>query len=183
MDAVSGWVTSGGEGLFRVLEEGVGKPPGLNRPSCLARPTTQDGVKVPGVTNDKLLLTLLLGNPQLQDPNPDPWQAGSQKILGLKPEWDSTLENLLRLDEQKLLASGPSMPRVPVNLANESLGQAKDPELTWATAVRGAKKLPAEWRPPKDDRSHNLEGKLALSWFKPANQITPTMDPPRAVKT
>ncbi|KAJ9086478.1 hypothetical protein DSO57_1003812 [Entomophthora muscae] len=136
------------------------------------------------VTNDILLLTILIGKPQLQDSNPNTLQAASlqdqppsrPQIFGLKPEQDLTLENLLRLDEQKLLASRPPTPKVPVNLNNERAGQAKNPEITWATAAGEAKKLPMECGPPKDNKSHNLTRKFKFSQFETANEITLTMD-------
>ncbi|KAJ9052873.1 hypothetical protein DSO57_1029779 [Entomophthora muscae] len=124
------------------------------------------------------------GKPQLRDLNPNTlWAASPQdlppgrpQIFGFKPERDLTSENLLKLDEQKLLTLRPPMPKVPVNPTNESTGQAKDPGMTGATVAGEAKKLPAECGPPKDDKSHNLKGKLKPSQLKPANEITPAMD-------
>ncbi|KAJ9081957.1 hypothetical protein DSO57_1009413 [Entomophthora muscae] len=127
----------------------------------------------------------------LQDLNPNTLQAasphdqlpGRPQIYGLKLEQDLTSENLLRLEKQKLLASRPPTPQVPVNLTNESAGQAKNPEITWATAAGEAEKLPMECRPPKDDKPHNLKGNFELSQFEPANEITPTMDTAKGFKS
>ncbi|KAJ9076629.1 hypothetical protein DSO57_1024285 [Entomophthora muscae] len=87
-----------------------------------------------------------------------------------------TLENLLRIDEQKLLTLRPPTPTFPVNPTNESAGQAKNPEITWATAAGEVKKLSVKCRPPKDDKFCDLKGKFELSQSEPANEITPTID-------
>ncbi|KAJ9059613.1 hypothetical protein DSO57_1000572 [Entomophthora muscae] len=107
----------------------------------------------------------------------------SLQFPGLKPERDLTSGSLLSLDEQKLLASSPLTPKVPVNLTNESVGQAKDPEITWATAAGEAKKLPVEYEAPKDDQPCNPKWKFKPSQFKPANEISPAMDATKGCKT
>ncbi|KAJ9057349.1 hypothetical protein DSO57_1023655 [Entomophthora muscae] len=127
------------------------------------------------ITNDKLLLIMLMGNPQLQDLNPEILRAGS-------PQDQLTTGNLPRLDELKLLASRLPTSRVSVNLANESGDQAKDPGITWATTVGEVKKLPVECGPPKNDQSYTLKEKFEFSQFKPANQATPAMDTTKGCK-
>ncbi|KAJ9068814.1 hypothetical protein DSO57_1024906 [Entomophthora muscae] len=62
------------------------------------QPTVQGSSNVAIVVmSDKLLLTMLTGNPQLQDLNPDSLQAASLQIFGLKLEQYWTLENPLKL--------------------------------------------------------------------------------------
>ncbi|KAJ9052551.1 hypothetical protein DSO57_1033043 [Entomophthora muscae] len=136
------------------------------------------------VTSDKLLLTMLIGKPQLQDLNPDILQPASPQdqlpshlqISGLEPEQDSTSGNLLRLDELKVPASRFPTPRVPVDPANEREGQAKDHRIAGASTERETKKLPVEHRSPRDDQPHNLIRKFEYSQFKPANELTPAID-------
>ncbi|KAJ9060403.1 hypothetical protein DSO57_1031232 [Entomophthora muscae] len=79
--------------------------------------------------------------------------------------------------------SWPPTPKVPVNPTNESAGQAKDPEITWATAAGEAKKLPVECRSPKDDQPCNPKGKFESSQLKPTNEISPAMDATKDCKT
>ncbi|KAJ9056903.1 hypothetical protein DSO57_1027916 [Entomophthora muscae] len=50
------------------------------------------------VTNDKLLLTMLIEKPSTTGFLPQ-YPAGRPQIFGLNPEQDLTLENILRLDE------------------------------------------------------------------------------------
>ncbi|KAJ9071145.1 hypothetical protein DSO57_1000150 [Entomophthora muscae] len=90
--------------------------------------------------------------------------------------------NLLTLDELNLLALRPPTPKVPVNLNNESAGQAKDPKITWATAAGEAENLLVKCRPPKDDQSYNPKEKFKFSQFEPANEISPEMDPTKGCK-
>ncbi|KAJ9061709.1 hypothetical protein DSO57_1017961 [Entomophthora muscae] len=90
------------------------------------------------VTSDKLLLTMLIGKPQLRDSNPDTlWAASLQdqppgclQIFVLKPEQDSTSGNPLKLDEPKSPTSTLPMLKVPVNPTNQRVGQVKDPSIT-----------------------------------------------------
>ncbi|KAJ9087769.1 hypothetical protein DSO57_1029896 [Entomophthora muscae] len=124
------------------------------------------------ITNDKLLLTMFMEKPQLQDLNPKTLQAASLQFPGLKPERD------LNFGE----SPEPLTPKVPVNPTNESTGQAKDPEITWATALGEAKKLPVECTPPKDDQLCNPKGKFESSQFKPVNEISPAMDATKGCK-
>ncbi|KAJ9082209.1 hypothetical protein DSO57_1006654 [Entomophthora muscae] len=126
---------------------------------------------------------MLMEKSQLQESNPKTLWAASLQFPGLKPERDLTLGNLLSLDEQDILASKQPTPKVPVNPTNESAGQAKDPEITWATVAREAKKLPVECRPPKVDQPCNPKGKFESSQFEPSNKISPSMDATEGYKT
>ncbi|KAJ9076195.1 hypothetical protein DSO57_1028598 [Entomophthora muscae] len=111
------------------------------------------------VTSDKLLLTMLIGTPPLQDLNPDTLQAsslqdqlpGCLQIFGLEPEQDLTLGNPLKLDEPKPPTLTLPTLKVTVNPTNQWAGQAIDPKITWATTEGETKKLPIENRPPRDD--------------------------------
>ncbi|KAJ9081575.1 hypothetical protein DSO57_1013281 [Entomophthora muscae] len=136
------------------------------------------------VTSDKLLLTMHTGKPQLQDSNPDTlWAASPQdqppgrpQILGQEPEQDLTLENPLKLDELKSPTLTLPTLNDPVNPANQRAGLAIEPEITWATTEGETKKLPIERRPPRDDQPHNPTREFEYSQFKPANELTLTMD-------
>ncbi|KAJ9088192.1 hypothetical protein DSO57_1025633 [Entomophthora muscae] len=59
------------------------------------------------VMSDKLLSTMLIEKPKLQESNPDtPW-ASSPQFFGFKQEQDLTWGNLLKLDEPSLPTTMP----------------------------------------------------------------------------
>ncbi|KAJ9083505.1 hypothetical protein DSO57_1034073 [Entomophthora muscae] len=136
------------------------------------------------VTSEKLLLTMLTGNPQLRDSNPDSLQAtspqdqppGCPQIFGLEQEQDLTSENPLNLDESKVFTLTLPTVKVPVNLTNQRAGLAKEPKITWASTEEEIKKLPNKRGPPRDDQPSDPTRKFEYSQFEPANEITPTMD-------
>ncbi|KAJ9058022.1 hypothetical protein DSO57_1016704 [Entomophthora muscae] len=111
------------------------------------------------VTSDKLLLTMLTGNPQLQDLNPDTlWAASSQdqppgclQIFRLEPEQNMTLENPLKLDESKTSTSTLPSLKVPVNSTNQQAGLAIEPKITQASTEKEIEKLPNKYGLPRDD--------------------------------
>ncbi|KAJ9072664.1 hypothetical protein DSO57_1025014 [Entomophthora muscae] len=128
------------------------------------------------VTSDKLLSTMIIEKPQLQDLNPDPLRAASLQFFELKPEQDLTSENPLKLDEYNSPTSTTPTLKVPVNSTNQRAVPAIDPKIPQAHMEGETEKLPIELGPPRDNQPHNPTRKFEHSQFEPANEITPAMD-------
>ncbi|KAJ9060354.1 hypothetical protein DSO57_1031724 [Entomophthora muscae] len=144
--------------------------------------TFQKGSKK-AVTSDKLLSTMLIEKPKLQESNPDtPW-AASLQFFGFKPEQDLTLGNLLKLDEPSLPTTMPPALEVPVNPNNQQNRLATDPGIIQATTEKETNELSVRSGPPRDDMSREQTREVECSQFKPANGITPAIDATKDVKT
>ncbi|KAJ9065176.1 hypothetical protein DSO57_1022477 [Entomophthora muscae] len=109
--------------------------------------------------------------PEFQDLNPKVLRSSSLQDKLPTVSWTETRAGFDFGESPE-----PPTPKVPVNLTNESAGQAKDPEITWATAAGEAKKLPMECRPPKDEQSCDPKEKFESSQFEPANERSPALD-------
>ncbi|KAJ9053171.1 hypothetical protein DSO57_1026843 [Entomophthora muscae] len=136
------------------------------------------------VTRDKLLSTILIKKPQLQNSNPGIlWAASLQgrppgclQFFGLKSEQDLTLENPFKLDEPNVPTPILSTIKVPDKTANQQAGPATDSKITQARTEGKTENFPIERRPPRGNQSHNLTREFEHSQFKPANEITSAID-------
>ncbi|KAJ9075940.1 hypothetical protein DSO57_1030855 [Entomophthora muscae] len=124
------------------------------------------------VLSDKLLSTMLIEKPQLQDLNPGIPRAASPR--GQPPAVFWAQSRALGKSNSPTLM--PPTLKVPVNATNWRAGSATDPGITWAHAEGETENLPIEHGPHRDNQSRNLTREFKHSQFEPSNRITPTID-------